>query len=144
MQEEFVIFEKSALTMAQDTRNFSIQARLKSFYYAFTGMKHVLRAEHNMWIHLSVALAVIILGALLKINRFDWLIVILCIGFVLSAEIMNTAIEKLTDKVSPERNEVAGLVKDISACAVLVSVITAVIAGLLVFMPYIIDVITQS
>ncbi len=107
-------------------------------------MKHVLKAEHNMWIHLSVTLAVLLLGIILKISRFDWLVVILCIGFVLSAEIMNTAIEKLTDKVSPERNEVAGLVKDISACAVLVSVITAVIAGLLVFMPYILDVITHN
>lgn len=107
-------------------------------------MKHVLKAEHNMWIHLSVTLVVLLLGIVLKISRFDWLVVILCIGFVLSTEIMNTAIEKLTDKVSPERNEAAGLVKDISACAVLVSVITAVIAGLLVFMPYILDVIRQS
>ncbi len=130
--------------MAQESRNFSIQARFKSFTFAFKGMKHVLKAEHNMWIHLSVTLAVLLLGIILKISRFDWLVVILCIGFVLSAEIMNTAIEKLTDKVSPERNEVAGLVKDISACAVLVSVITAVIAGLLVFMPYILDVITHN
>ncbi len=121
-----------------------MQARFRSFTYAFKGLKHVLKAEHNMWIHLSVTLAVIVLGALLKISRFDWLIVILCIGFVLSAEIMNTAIEKLTDKVSPERNEVAGLVKDISACAVLVSVITAVIAGLLVFAPYVIALMKPS
>lgn len=130
--------------MAHEMKNFSMQARFRSFSYAFKGLIHVLKAEHNMWIHLSATLAVIVLGAILKISRFDWLVVILCIGFVLSAEIMNTAIEKLTDKVSPERNEVAGLVKDISACAVLVSVITSVIAGLLVFVPYIVVLLKQS
>lgn len=130
--------------MARVNKNFSMQARFRSFTYAFKGLIHVLKAEHNMWIHLSVTLAVIVLGAVLKISRFDWLIVILCIGFVLTAEIMNTAIEKLTDKVSPERNEAAGLVKDISACAVLVSVITSVIAGLLVFIPYIIALVKQN
>lgn len=130
--------------MVHENKGFSLQARFKSFTYAFKGLTHVLKAEHNMWIHLSVTLTVIVLGSVLKISRFDWLIVILCIGFVLTAEIMNTAIEKLTDKVSPERNEEAGLVKDISACAVLVSVITSVIAGLLVFTPYMIALMKQN
>ncbi|MFO7370928.1 MAG: diacylglycerol kinase family protein, partial [Bacteroidales bacterium] len=61
--------------MAHENKGFSIQARFKSFTYAFKGMSHVLKAEHNMWIHLSVTLAVIVLGAVLKISRFDWLIV---------------------------------------------------------------------
>lgn len=129
--------------MGHKDNNFSVKERLGSFKYAFKGMKHMLKAEHNMWIHLSVAIVVIVLGLVLKISRFDWMIVSLCIGFVLTTEIMNTAIEKLTDKVSPERNEMAGLVKDIAACAVLVSVIASVVAGLLVFVPPLLKLVKQ-
>ncbi|MBN1143356.1 MAG: diacylglycerol kinase family protein, partial [Bacteroidales bacterium] len=58
--------------MAHEMKNFSMQARFRSFSYAFKGLIHVLKAEHNMWIHLSATLAVIVLGAILKISRFDW------------------------------------------------------------------------
>ena len=64
------------------------------------------------------------------------MIVILCIGVVIAAELFNTAIEKLVDLVSPQQHPVAGQVKDIAAGAVLVCAATAAIIGLIVFIPY--------
>ena len=65
-----------------------------------------------------------------------WMIIILCIGVVIAAELFNTAIEKLVDLVSPQQHPVAGQVKDIAAGAVLVCAATAAIIGLIVFIPY--------
>ena len=78
----------------------------------------------------------VIAGFLLEITRIDWMIVILCIGVVIAAELFNTAIEKLVDLVSPQQHPVAGQVKDIAAGAVLVCAATAAIIGLIVFIPY--------
>ena len=64
------------------------------------------------------------------------MVVMLCIGTVITAELFNSAIERLVDLVSPEWNKIAGEVKDIAAGAVLVTAITAAIIGLIVFLPY--------
>ena len=72
----------------------------------------------------------------LGITRMEWMIIILCIGVVIAAELFNTAIEKLVDLVSPQQHPVAGQVKDIAAGAVLVCAATAAIIGLIVFIPY--------
>ena len=66
------------------------------------------------------AMAVIIAGIVLGITRTEWIMVVMCIGTVIAAELFNTAIEKLVDLVSPERHPVAGRVKDIAAGAVLI------------------------
>jgi diacylglycerol kinase len=125
------------MNMVGDDKKFSFAERLRSFTFAFRGLYRVLKTEHNFRIHLLTAMIAIILGVVMRITRADWLIVILCIGFVLFAEIMNTAVEKLTDIAEPKKNESAGLVKDIAAGAVLVASITALAAGLMVFLPYI-------
>ncbi len=115
----------------------NFQERLTSFKYAFQGLRHVLKAEHNFLIHLAAATAVIMLGAILHISKAEWLIIILCIGMVLITEILNTAIEWLVDMVSPQRNEKAGKIKDIAAASVLVAAIVALVVGIVVFVPYI-------
>ena len=79
---------------------------------------------------------VVIAGFVLGITRMEWMIIILCIGVVIAAELFNTAIEKLVDLVSPQQHPVAGQVKDIAAGAVLVCAATAAIIGLIVFIPY--------
>lgn len=78
---------------------------------------------------------VIFFSFLLQISTLEWLIVIFCIGLVLTAEIFNSAIEVLTDIVSPESNPRAGLVKDMAAGAVLIAAITSAIIGLIIFVP---------
>lgn len=123
--------------MKKANKKFSIRARLASFKYAFQGLGHVLKAEHNFLVHLAAAIAVIALGAILHINKAEWLIIILCIGMVLITEILNTAIEWLVDMVSPQRNEKAGMIKDIAAASVLIAALVALVVGIVVFVPYI-------
>ncbi len=97
----------------------------------------MLKEEHNSRIHLVLAIIAIAFGAVLHISRTDWLIIILCIGLVLVAEIMNSAIERLVDLVTTEHNEKAGKIKDLAAGGVLISAVIALVAGIVVFWPYI-------
>ncbi len=118
---------------------FSIKKRGQSFVFAYNGIVQTFKNEHNFWIHLAVMFLVIVFGCFLKISTTEWMIVVLCFGMVLSAEIFNSAIEQLTDLVSPEQNPKAGLVKDMAAGAVLVSAIAAAIAGLIIFVPKLLE-----
>lgn len=114
---------------------FSIKKRLKSFTYAGKGIKSFITREHNAWIHSVATIIVVILGFYLHISIIEWAILIICIGMVFAAEAFNTAIERLVNLVSPERNKTAGDVKDIAAGAVLICAIAAAMAGLLIFIP---------
>ncbi|MDZ7741169.1 MAG: diacylglycerol kinase family protein [Bacteroidota bacterium] len=118
---------------------FSVVQRLSSFRFAFKGIKHLLISQHNTWIHLIIAVLVIIAGFIFGLSNLEWLLICFATGFVFSAEAMNTAIEMLVDKVSPERNREAGLVKDLAAGAVLIAAITAAVIGLIIFLPKIIN-----
>jgi diacylglycerol kinase (ATP) len=115
---------------------FSFSKRLKSFIYAFNGIKTFIKTEHNSWIHLVAAIATILIGKIFKINRYDWCLLTIAIGMVLAAEVFNTAIELLTDIVSPGYNEKAKSVKDMAAGAVLIASFVAFIIGIIVFVPY--------
>lgn len=120
---------------------FSIAKRLKSFTYAFNGLRILLREEHNSRIHLFATVCVIIAGILLRISLLEWVAVAFAVGLVFSFEILNSSIEDLCDHVCTERNEQIKKVKDLAAAAVLVSAITAAVIGLLVFLPKIIAMI---
>lgn len=117
---------------------FSIAKRLKSFTYAFHGLRVLLREEHNSRIHLLATLCVIVAGVVLHISALEWVAVVFAVGIVFSAEIFNSAIEDLSDVVCPERDERIKKVKDLSAAAVLVSAFTALIVGLVIFIPKIV------
>lgn len=117
---------------------FSIGSRIKSFTYALNGLKILFKTEHNSWIHLFSSCAVILLGIALDITATDWCLLIIAIGFVFVAEIVNTSIEYLTDLVSPEYNETAKKVKDLAAAGVLCASLIALCIGLFVFLPRII------
>ncbi|MFN4811351.1 MAG: diacylglycerol kinase family protein [Bacteroidota bacterium] len=116
-------------------RPFSIQARLKSFVYAFEGVMYFIKHEAQALIHLIAIVAVIGAGYWFNISLTEWIAVIFAIGIVVSAEMLNTAIEKLTDMVSPQINEQAKIVKDLAAGAVLIASLTAFIIGLIIFLP---------
>lgn len=93
----------------------------------------MIKEEPNARIHLVAATGVIILGFLLKITPFEWIAILFAIGFVFAMELVNTALENLCDFVTPEKHELIKKIKDLSAAAVLVSAMVAVITGILVF-----------
>lgn len=115
---------------------YDFKKQLRSFGYAWKGIQSCVGKEQNLSFHLIAAIAVIIAGIVLGITRTEWIMVVMCIGTVIAAELFNTAIEKLVDLVSPQQHPVAGQVKDIAAGAVLVCAATAAIIGLIVFIPY--------
>ena len=116
----------------------SIERLKKSFGYAFKGIDDVVSNEPNMKIHVSVAILVVIMAFLLKISMIEWIILVLLIGLVLAAEVINTTIENLVDMYIKDYNERAKVVKDTAAGTVLILAITAVIIGLMIFVPKII------
>ena len=118
-----------------NNKRFKIGDRLKSFRYAFNGIRILFSTEHNAWIHLSAALSVIIAGIAIKISISEWVAVLIAIGMVFTAEAINTSIEKLSDFVSAEKQKSIKEVKDLAAAGVLISSITALLIGLLVFLP---------
>ncbi|MBP5496054.1 MAG: diacylglycerol kinase family protein [Bacteroidales bacterium] len=117
---------------------FSIAKRLKSFTYAFNGLRILFREEHNSRIHLFVTVCVIVAGVLLKLSILEWVAIAFAVGLVFSGEIFNSSIEDLADVVCPERDDRIKKVKDMAAAAVLVNAIAAATIGLLVFLPKII------
>lgn len=116
-------------------KRFSLKKRLCSFKYAFQGIGYLFRNEHNAWIHLFVAVCVITAGFLLRVNIGEWIAIIFAIGMVLVAEAFNTAIEALSDAISPNYNQLIKRAKDVAAGGVLLAVIAAVVIGLIIFIP---------
>lgn len=108
---------------------------INSFKYAFEGINTALKEEKNMKIHIIIMILVIILGIVLKISRIEWIICIILFGFVISLELVNTAIETTVDLITQEKNPKAKIAKDVAAGAVLIAAITATIIGLIIFVP---------
>lgn len=113
--------------------------RVKSFHFAFTGLKELVKSEPNARIHLVATILAIVAGIFFKISTNEWCIVSIVIGLVWAAEGFNTVIEKLVDHITPEYNETARVVKDISAGAVLACAIGAFACGCFIFLPRIIN-----
>jgi len=121
--------------MKKSDSKFSIQGRLKSFRYAFNGLRILINEEQNLRIQLILAILVIGAGFILNIEYTEWLAIIFCIGLVLTTEAINSAIERICDIVNPAKNENIKTIKDMSAAAVFISSVVAVIVGLVVFIP---------
>lgn len=114
---------------------------IESFKYAFTGIKTAIKKEQNMKIHFAIATLVVILGILLKISKIEWIICIISIAMVISAEAFNTAIETTIDMITTEKNEKAKIAKDVSAGAVLIVAIGTAIIGIIIFLPKIVQIL---
>ena len=108
---------------------------LKGFAYAFRGIITAVRQEPNARVHLLAAVTVLVLGVVLDVSRFEWMILVLVIGGVLAAELINSSIEELADLYSREYHPSIEKIKDLAAGAVLVAAITALIVGLIIFLP---------
>ena len=114
---------------------FSFKDRIRSFRYAFQGIRILIAGEHNAWIHCFAALCVIVCGFCFEISTTEWIAVVIAIGMVLSAEAFNSAIEALADRVDSEYNEAIKRTKDLAAGGVLLVAITAAIIGGIIFFP---------
>ncbi len=116
-------------------KRFSIRSRIRNFKNAFAGLVHLIRNEHNAWIHLLAAVLVIILGFITELSTPEWLFITLAIALVFTAELINSAIERMVDLLSPDKHKLAKQAKDLGAAAVLVASITALVIGILIFGP---------
>ena len=113
-----------------------IKRLYKSFAYAFRGLGKTLREEQNLQIQSIAGLVVIILGWYFRIEVEEWLILILVIGLVILMEIINSAIERITDVLKPRLDNYVKEIKDIMAAAVMLASVIAVTVGLIIFLPY--------
>ena len=119
---------------------FTLRKRLRSFKFAFNGIKLLITREHNAWIHCFAAVCVIIAGFAFGISTTEWTAVTFAIGTVLAAEAVNSSIEAIADFVSPGYNEAIKRTKDLAAGAVLIIAIAAAIVGLIIFVPKIMEI----
>lgn len=122
----------------------SIRRRANSFRYAFQGLADLFRSQPNARIHLGITVLVVGAGFYFGISRPEWVAVVLCITIVLALEALNTALEYLTDLVSPEYHPLAGKAKDAAAAAVLLAAMGAVAVGAVVFGPRVWGVLSNS
>ncbi|MDR0674668.1 MAG: diacylglycerol kinase [Mycoplasmataceae bacterium] len=115
-------------------------AWFKKFGYAFRGLFTSLKEETSLVVHIIIGVIVLVVAALLhkQMNPIDWAIIVLVIGIVIGMELLNTTIENLVDIVAFEYNYNAKKIKDISAAATLILTITAIVVGLIIFIPKII------
>jgi len=108
---------------------------IESFRFAFAGLWYALRTQRNTRIHLIIAAGAVALGVWLGLSFTQWAVLTLTIGSVLVSEMLNTVAETLVDMISPDYHPLAKIVKDVTAGAVLLAAIVAVIVGLLVLGP---------
>jgi diacylglycerol kinase (ATP) len=110
-----------------------LRRRAASFGHALRGIQAALKSELHLRFHAGATVMVIGLGFYLDLNHMEWALVALAIAAVWSAELLNTAVEALTDLVSPAYHPLAGKAKDVAAGAVLLAALGAAVVGLIVF-----------
>jgi diacylglycerol kinase len=112
--------------------------RIKSFRDAFRGLWYTIRTQQNAQIHLVITAIALSFGAYVGLTATEWCLAFVAVALVLGAEGLNTAIEELTDLVSPGYHPQAGRVKDTAAGGVLVCAICAAIIGIFIFGPHVV------
>jgi diacylglycerol kinase (ATP) len=117
--------------------NTFVTGRLKSVSYAVKGALKLIKTEHSIMVQCALAVLVTIAGFYFGISATEWLFQTLAIGFVMSIEGLNTAVEKIADFIHPNYHERIGFIKDIAAGAVFFAALTAVIIGLIIYVPLI-------
>ena len=109
----------------------------KSFHFALQGIHYAFRSQQNVRIHCIVGILVILAALFFQVNPFEMGILSIVILLVIAVEMVNTAIEKMVDLIIAEHHNDAKIAKDVASGMVLVTVIGAVIVGILIFYPYV-------
>jgi len=110
-----------------------LRAFLRSFKFAAEGIAHGFRTQRNMRVELGVAVVVVFAGILFRIAAVEWAVIFVCIGLVLSAELINTVIELAVDLLVQHYHPMAKVAKDAGAGAVLIAALTSVAVGIAIF-----------
>lgn len=106
-----------------------------SFGYALQGIATAFKTQQNFRIETAAAITVIIVSFILKISFPEWLVILICIGFVMSLELVNTALENMCNAYTTDINPIVKIVKDTAAAAVLVAAVIAFVIALIIFIP---------
>jgi diacylglycerol kinase len=118
---------------------FYLKHRIKSVGYACEGIATFFQTQPNAWIQLFAAAVIIVTGFILEISRWEWCWIVASIASVIITEMLNTALEFLTDLVSPSIHPLAKKVKDVAAGAVLIAAITSVVVAAIIFVPKVVS-----
>jgi diacylglycerol kinase (ATP) len=118
---------------------FDIRQRIGSFGFAFKGLRYLLATQHNARIHLVATIVVVAAAFYFRLAAAEWILLLIVVGMVWVAEAVNTALELLIDLVSPQKHPMAGHAKDVAAAAVLITTMVAVLVGVILFLPHIIN-----
>lgn len=119
----------------------SFKRLFNSFKYALEGIIYAFKYEQNIIVHTLVMILVIILGIVVKLNIYEWLICLILFGLVIATEMINTSIEATVDLACKKKDPLAKIAKDTASGAVLIFAITSAIVGLIIFIPKIIELI---
>lgn len=122
------------LSRTKSKRKFS-----SSVKNCINGFKFININEDNFKREIFLGIIVLVLSYVFRVNKIEFIIIIIMIGLVLVCETINTAVERLVDLVSPGYNKIAGEVKDIMAFAVLLMCIISLVIGAIIFIPKIIS-----
>lgn len=114
---------------------FNPQKFIKSFRYALEGIRLAINSDQNVRFHILAGCLAISLAFLLQISRIEFLMILLAIFFVVMAEMVNTAIEEMTNLIKKEHSREAQIAKDIAAGSVFIAALFSVVVALLVFIP---------
>lgn len=124
--------------MKRQFRDFKIKNLLdlpKKFKYAWEGFVAVFQYELSFRVELVLTICAAIVGIVLHLGRFEWMMVVFGMGFIYCAEFLNTAIEKILDHLHPDEHPEVKAIKDISAAGVMIANITGIIIALFLFLP---------
>jgi diacylglycerol kinase len=112
---------------------------MKTFFnavlFALQGIKQFISRDRNGKIQIVFGAIAIILGFTVSLTSFQWILVLFCIGLVISLEMINSAIERYCDLVTTDFHPGIKTIKDVAAGAVLMASITSLIIGLIIFIP---------
>lgn len=112
-----------------------VENRIKAFGFAFQGVRTFFKEGIHARIQALAAIIVVLAGVFFEVSFIEWSILLLCVGLVIGLEAMNSAIEYLTDLVSPKHHELAKKTKDVAAASVLIAALFSVIIALFIFVP---------
>jgi diacylglycerol kinase (ATP) len=110
-----------------------LKKRIQAFGFAINGLFAAIKTESHLQIHLVATLVVVIASVYFKISKTEWIAIIICCGTVIASELFNSAIEKVCDIISPEKNHKIKFIKDVSAAAVLVLSLMSIFVAVFIF-----------
>ena len=109
---------------------------IKSFQYAIRGLIKIFREEQNLRVQLTAAIFVLFLAWNFGLNRIEWSIILILIVIVILMEVVNSAVERISDVLKPRIDNYVKEIKDIMAAAVMIASILAIIVGIIIFWPH--------